>query len=98
MKKVLSLVLAAMLVFALAACGADDSGEAETPETITITALDANGEEIDVEVPVSYTHLLHITCGILQALTANTATREELFIPRCCSDIAEDITARDLRL
>ncbi len=51
MKKVLSLVLAAMLVFALAACGADDSGEAETPETITITALDANGEEIDVEVP-----------------------------------------------
>lgn len=55
MKKLVSLLLAAIMVFALAACGNkttdDDSGDAQTPETITITALNASGEAFEQTVP-----------------------------------------------
>lgn len=50
MKKLLSLLLAGMMVFSLAACGNDDS-EAEKPETVTISSLNANKEMAELEVP-----------------------------------------------
>lgn len=59
MKKLVSLVLAGVMTFALAACGQEATTAAETgvateeaaPESVTITSLDANGEEIELEVP-----------------------------------------------
>lgn len=55
MKKLVSLLLVAIMVFALAACSNKtangDSGDAQTPETITITALNASGEAFEQTVP-----------------------------------------------
>lgn len=54
MKKLLSLILAATMALSLAACGGNTSEEStteDTPETITISALDANGEPAEVTVP-----------------------------------------------
>ncbi len=62
-RKLITLILACTMAFSLAACGSKEtentSGEAQTegseetsePETVTITSLDANGEETQVEVP-----------------------------------------------
>ena len=62
-RKLITLILACPMAFSLAACGAKEtvntSGEAQTegseetsePETVTITSLDANGEETQIEVP-----------------------------------------------
>lgn len=60
MKKITTLILTAAMVFSLAACGSDNSaannsaaaeGETGKPETITITAHIATGEEAEVTVP-----------------------------------------------
>lgn len=62
-RKLITLILACTMAFSLAACGSKEtentSGEAQTegseetsePETVTITSLDANGEETQIEVP-----------------------------------------------
>lgn len=52
MKKLLSLVLATVTVMApsFAVCASSDD-TSSTPETVTITALNANQEEVDIEVP-----------------------------------------------
>ena len=62
-RKLITLILACTMAFSLAACGSKEadntSGEAQTagneetsePETVTITSLDGNGEETQVEVP-----------------------------------------------
>ena len=55
MKKILTLMMAFAMVFCMAACGntaTNDNAGAETkPETITIQALNANRELVDIEVP-----------------------------------------------
>ena len=55
MKKILTLMMAFAMVFGMAACGntaTNDNAGAETkPETITIQALNANRELVDIEVP-----------------------------------------------
>lgn len=63
MKKIISLILAISMVFALTACGSSDSSsdsaskedakteETKKPETIDITALNAAGEEEEITVP-----------------------------------------------
>lgn len=62
-RKLITLILACTMAFSLAACGSKEadntSGEAQTagneetsePETVTITSLNGNGEETQVEVP-----------------------------------------------
>lgn len=50
MKKLFKLIMAAMMVFCLTACGKEPTVE-QKPETITIQALNANKEVADVEVP-----------------------------------------------
>ena len=62
-RKLITLILVCTMAFSLAACGSKEtentSGEAQTegseetsePETVTITSLDANGEETQIEVP-----------------------------------------------
>ena len=62
-RKLITLILACTMALSLAACGSKEaentSGEAQTagneetsePETVTITSLDGNGEETQVEVP-----------------------------------------------
>ncbi len=62
-RKLITLILACTMAFSLAACGSKEaentSGKAQTagneetsePETVTITSLDGNGEETQVEVP-----------------------------------------------
>ena len=49
MKKIYTLMMAAAMMFCLAACGNTDTKE--TVETITIQAMNANKELVDVEVP-----------------------------------------------
>lgn len=60
MKKILSLLTAAMMIFALTACGnststtqssPDEASNSETPKTVTVTAVDANSESVEVTVP-----------------------------------------------
>ena len=55
MKKILALMTAFAMVFSMAACGnvaGDNNAVTQTkPETITIQALNANQELVDVEVP-----------------------------------------------
>ena len=61
MKKIVSLLLALVMAFSLAACGSGGSGgtaqtagesaSPEAPETVTVKALNANKEEADLEVP-----------------------------------------------
>lgn len=55
MKKILALMTAFAMVFSMAACGnvaGDNNAVTQTkPETITIQALNANQEPVDVEVP-----------------------------------------------
>ncbi len=53
MKKLLSVLLIAAMAISFTACGSNDVSVAggEAPETITISAFDANGEAIEVEVP-----------------------------------------------
>lgn len=58
MKKLLTLVMAGIMVFSLAACGSAESNSSngegnssEVPETITIQSLNANKELADLEVP-----------------------------------------------
>lgn len=61
MKKIVSLLLALAMALSLAACGsgssagtaqtAGESASPETPETVTVKALNANKEEADLEVP-----------------------------------------------
>ena len=55
MKKILTFMMAFAMVFCMAACGntaTNDNAGAETkPETITIQALNANRELVDIEVP-----------------------------------------------
>ena len=59
MKKFLALIVALAMVFCMAACGntatsnneASNEGGSDTPETITIQALNANKEPADIEVP-----------------------------------------------
>lgn len=55
MKKMLSLLLAAMMVLALAACEQNTGGEGEnkTPETVVVTSLNGAGETVEVTVPYS---------------------------------------------
>ena len=63
-KRLITLMLAGAMVFSLAACGsqgtadnasseaqAEERTDAAEPETVTITSLDANGEETELEVP-----------------------------------------------
>ena len=51
MKKLLSLVLAAVMAFSMVACGGEAETETETPETITIQCLNADKTLADLEVP-----------------------------------------------
>lgn len=53
MKKLLSVLLIAAMAISFTACGSNDASVAggEASETITISAFDANGEAIEVEVP-----------------------------------------------
>ena len=55
MKKILTLMMAFAMVFCMAACGNtatnDNAGADNKPETITIQALNANRELVDIEVP-----------------------------------------------
>lgn len=58
-KKFITMILAGAMAFSLAACGtekteetpAEDESSASEPETVTITSLDGNGEETEIEVP-----------------------------------------------
>ena len=64
-KRLITLMVAGVMVFSLAACSAQgntgtdvsaeessgNSAEAAELETITITSLNGNGEEIELEVP-----------------------------------------------
>ncbi len=49
MKKFIALIMAAMMLLGLTACGSE--GKEEAPETITIQSLNANKELADLEVP-----------------------------------------------
>ena len=55
MKKILTLIMAFAMVFCMGACGNteinDNAGSDTETETITIQALNANNEMVDVEVP-----------------------------------------------
>ncbi len=56
MKKIITLIMAAVMVFGLTACGSNSGGSAaegkhETSSTITIQTMNANKEIIDIEVP-----------------------------------------------
>ena len=84
MEKILSLALVAAVVAGLAACGnggnaattaAETSSAAETeaagaekPETITITALNANSESIEVEVPYDPQRVVVVDMATLDIL------------------------------
>ncbi len=73
MKKLLSLMMAAMMIFGLAACantGTEDatSENTEKPETVTIQSLNANKELADLEVPFDPQRLAVIDMPALDIL------------------------------
>lgn len=83
LKKFLVLVLAVAMVFSLAACGSLGSSDNDTetesletttaaadPETVTITSLDANGEEIQQEVTYNPERIAILDMACLDILDA----------------------------
>lgn len=73
MKKIISFLLAAMMVLSLAACGKSDNEDAENvnagdTKTVTITSLNANGEEIELTVPYDPQRVAILDFAVLDIL------------------------------
>lgn len=80
MKKMFSLLLAAMLILSLAACGNSASDNGKEPaapagsageaaaETVAITALNANKEEVEIEVPYDPQRIAILDFAALDAI------------------------------
>lgn len=68
MKKLLSFIFASVMVLSLAACGNDSSKPSETPQTVTITALNANKEAVEIEVPYDPQRIAILDMAVLDIL------------------------------
>lgn len=77
MKKLLTLLLAMVMVLSMAACGSneeknntnDASNEEQKPETITITCLNGASEEIELEVPYDPQRIVTLDAASLDILS-----------------------------
>lgn len=77
MKKLLTLLLAMVMVLSMAACGNneeknntnDASNEEQKPETITITCLNGASEEIELEVPYDPQRIVTLDAASLDILS-----------------------------
>ncbi len=79
MKKFFALAIAVVMAISLAACSSSTSGSSETttdsaqssqPETVTIKSLNANGEEVDLEVPYNPQRIAILDMASLDILDA----------------------------
>ena len=79
MKKFFALAIAVVMAISLAACSSSTPGSSETttdsaqssqPETVTIKSLNANGEEIDLEVPYNPQRIAILDMASLDILDA----------------------------
>lgn len=77
MKKLLTLLLAMVMVLSMAACGSNEeknntnnaSNEEQKPETITITCLNGVSEEIELEVPYDPQRIVTLDAASLDILS-----------------------------
>lgn len=79
MKKFFALAIAVVMAISLAACSSSTPGSSETttdsaqssqPETVTIKSLNANGEEVDLEVPYNPQRIAILDMASLDILDA----------------------------
>jgi len=75
MNKPIALLLALVMAFALAACGASDSAETTTSaandsKTVTIPSLNANGQSVPLEVPYDAQRIAVLDMAALDILDA----------------------------
>lgn len=70
MRKLITVLFAAMMVSALAACGqkATTAKEQEEPESIKVQSLNANKEEIEVEIPYDPQRLAVLDMAVLDII------------------------------
>ena len=73
MKKLITLFLVMIMVWSLAACSNNGENETEnkeqTPETVTVTALNGSSEEIEVEVPYNPQKIVTLDAASLDILS-----------------------------
>lgn len=71
MKRLISMFLAAVLCFSLAACSSDSSEEEKSTDeskTVTVTALNGASETVEVEVPYDPQHIAVVDMAMLDII------------------------------
>ena len=94
LKKLISIMCCGLLAFATG-CSAEQTQEESTPETVTVTAKDANGDATEVEVPYNPERIAVLDTALLDIIDSLGVGDSVVAIPTISVDYLSDYTENE---